>query len=157
MHDDKEEEVEEITKNYSSAGTYNQKIFLPNRILEKKESQQKLTIKAYAYLEIEPTWDTVNKQIDWNATRGSSYVGRTEISINSPINEYDLDYYFTERRGESTGSVTNFFNVFTQYKLGQYDLDPMENFSFMSETFEYDFVLRGPFNLGGGVQRITSV
>jgi len=146
-------ETKEYSETFNSAGTYIRSLTLPYRQIKKSNSPQKMTIKAYSHVSLDPVWDEQGLNIDWAETSNNLGVGRTETVMRTPFNEYTVftrPYY---KDAPNNATRYNFNNVFIEMKNGYFD-SSFSNFRILSEDYDYNIALRGPFRPGGQVQLI---
>ena len=113
-----------------------------------------MTIKAYSHVSLDPIWDEEGLNIDWTETSNNLDVGRTETVIRTPMNEYTV---FNRPYDKDTSHQIkyNFNNIYMEFREGRIDNNNFTSFRALTEDFDYDITLRGPFRVGGQIQLIT--
>ena len=145
-------ETKEYSETFNSSGTFTRNLSLPFRQIKKTNNPQKMTIKAYSYVELDPVWDEQNLNIDWTETSNNLDVGRTETVIRTPMNEYSVFYRPYDKDSGLNQTKYNFNNVYMEFREGRNDGTSFTSFRALTEDFDYDISLRGPFVPGGQVQ-----
>ena len=147
-------ETKEYSETFNSSGTFTRNLRLPFRQIEKTNNPQKMTIKAYSHVSLDPIWDEEGLNIDWTETSNNLDVGRTETVIRTPMNEYTV---FNRPYDKDTSHQIkyNFNNIYMEFREGRIDNNNFTSFRALTEDFDYDITLRGPFRVGGQIQLIT--
>jgi len=147
-------ETKEYSETFNSAGTYIRSLRLPYRRIKKTNSPQKMTIKAYSHVSLDPVWDEEGLNIDWAATSNNLGVGRTETVMRTPLNQYTVFNRPYDKDNEGVPMKYNFNNVYMEFRNGKIDYGQFASFRALTEDFDYNIKLRGPFRPGGQVQLI---
>jgi hypothetical protein len=148
-------ETREYSETFNSSGTFSRSLSLPFRRIKKSNSPQKMTIKAYSHLSLDPVWDEEGLNIDWTQTDNNVGVGQTDTYIRTPFNEYSVFNRTYDRDLGNTATKYNFNNVYMEFRNGANDGGGFTGaFNALTEDFDYDINLRGPFRAGGQVQLI---